>query len=547
VAAGTPARPTGGVGVIGALVSTDHKVIGLRMAVTALLFFLAAGALALLMRSELASPGLQVLSHQGYDELFTMHGSTMIFLVVIPIGLAFCLYLVPLQIGSATASGARWALGASWLIALGGVVMWAGWLTREGAGSAGWYAYDPLSDTPSTPGPGMDLWICGVILATAGATILGWCILLTVLRRRAPGMTMLRMPVFTWTALATALLVIFSFPSLLVAMTLLLLDRHGASLLNPISYQHLFWFYGHPAVYVMFFPFVGMAAEAASVFSARPFFGYRGFVPALLAFTALSMTAWAHHMFTTGSIPVELFSLTSTALIVPAGVEYFDIVGTMWRGSIRLTTSMLFVIGFLVQFLIGGMSGIFTASPTLDFHAQDSYIVVAHFHYTLFAGSVFALFAGVYLWWPKFTGRRLPEGLGRVHFALTLIGTTLTFLPEFALGYDGMARRLPDYPASTGWQPLNMVSTVGAFVIALGTLAFLAGVAASFLRDPDAAPDPWGTGPSLEWAAASPPPRWNFVDPLPPVRSYAPLHDLRAAVEDAGGEVPATALAGGRG
>lgn len=515
--------------MIRALASTDHKVVGLRMTVTALLFFLAGGVLALVLRTELAKPGLQVVSHQGYDELFTMHGSTMIFLVVIPIALAFCLYLVPLQVGAPTISGARWALAASWLIALGGVVMWAGWLTREGAGSAAWYAYEPLSNTPSTPGSGMDLWICGVILATAGAIVLGWCILMTILRRRTPGMTLLRLPVFTWTALATALLVIFSFPSLIVAMSLLLLDRHGARLLNPISYQNLFWFYGHPAVYVMFFPFVGMAGEAASVFSGRRFFGYRAFVPALLAFTALSMTAWAHHMFTTGAVPVELFALTSTALIVPAGIEYFDIIATMWRGSIRLTTSMLFVVGFLLQFLIGGLSGVFVASPNLDFQVTDSYIVVAHFHYTLFAGSVFALFAGVYLWWPKLTGRRLSERLGRVHFALMVIGANLTFLPQFVLGYDGMARRLPDYPASTGWQGLNVASTVGAFVIAFATLVFLAAVAVSFLRSPDAAPDPWGTGCSLEWVAACPPSRWNFDVPLPPVRSYAPLDDLRHA------------------
>jgi cytochrome c oxidase subunit 1 len=524
--------------MIGALASADHKVIGVRMALTALLFFLAGGVLALLMRSELAEPGLQIVSHQGYDELFTLHGSTMIFLVVIPIALAFCVYLVPLQVGAASISGPRWALGASWLIALAGLVMWSGWLTREGAGSAGWYAFDPLSDTPSTPGPGMDLWICGVILATAGSIVLGWCLLLTILRRRAPGMTMLRMPVFTWTAFATSLLVIFSFPSLVVAMALLLLDRHGASILGPVSYQNLFWFYGHPAVYVMFFPFVGMAAEAASVFSGRRFFGYRAFVPALLGFTALSLSAWAHHMYTTGAVPVELFALTSTALIVPAGIEYFDIIATMWRGSIRLTTSMLFVVGFLVQFLLGGLSGIFVASPTLDFHATDSYIVVAHFHYTLFAGSVFALFAGVYLWWPKLTGRRLGEGLGRAHFWLMAIGTNLTFLPQFALGYDGMARRLPDYPKGTGWQGLNVLSTVGSFLVAFSILVFLVAVAGSFLRRPDAGADPWGTGCSLEWAAASPPSRWNFDAPLPPVRSYAPLADAREALEDAADRRP---------
>jgi cytochrome c oxidase subunit 1 len=530
--------------VIGALASTDHKVVAMRMAVTAGLLFVAAGVLALLMRTELAEPGLQVVSHQGYNELFTMHGSTMIFLVVIPLALAFCVYMVPLQIGAASLSGARWALGASWLITFGALVMWAGWLTREGAGSAGWYAFDPLSDTPSTPGTGMDLWICGVILATTGATILGWCVLITVLRRRTPGMTMLRMPVFTWTALASSLLVVFSFPSLVVAMGLLLADRHGVLSLSPITYQNLFWFYGHPAVYVMFFPFVGMAAEAASVFSARRFFGYRMFVPALLGFTALSMTAWAHHMFTTGAIPVELFALTSTALIVPAGIEYFDIVATMWGGAVRLTTSMLFVVAFLVQFLIGGLSGIFVASPTLDFHAHDSYIVVAHFHYTLLAGSIFALFAGLYLWWPKITGRRLSEGLGKAHFWLMAVGTNLTFLPQFALGYDGMARRLPDYAASTGWQGLNVASTIGAFLIAAGTLAFLLAVAGSFLRDPAEPADPWRTGCSLEWAAPSPPPRWNFAGPLPPVRSYAPLDDLRHGDDEAQHRpVPAGAIA----
>jgi cytochrome c oxidase subunit 1 len=290
----------------------------------------------------------------------------------------------------------------------------------------------------------------------------------------------------------------------------------------------------------MFFPFVGMVAEAASVFSDRRFFGYKLFIPALLGFTALSMTAWAHHMFTTGAIPVELFALTSTALIVPAGVEYFDIIATMWRGSIRLTTSMLFVVGFLVQFLIGGLSGIFVASPTLDFHAHDSYIIVAHFHYTLLAGSVFALFAGVYLWWPKITGRRLNERLGKTHFWLMAIGTNLTFIPQFILGYDGMARRLPDYASGTGWQGLNVASTVGSFLIAVSILVFVLAVAGSFLRRPLEAPDPWGTGCSLEWAAPSPPPRWNFVGPLPPVRSYAPLWDARHP-EEAEGEAPPVA------
>jgi cytochrome c oxidase subunit 1 len=491
--------------MIAALLSTDHKVVAIRAGIVSALFFVGAGVLALLIRSERAQPGLQVVSRAGYTQLFTMHGSTMIFLVVIPLALAACLYLVPLQIGTTRVCGQRWAFAGQWLIAFAGVVMWAGWLTREGSGRAGWTAYDPLARTPQTPGPGMDLWICGAIMATLGAILIAACVLATILRRRVSGMTMLRLPVFSWTALASCLLVVFAFPSLVVAFGLLLAERRGMEILDPIAYQHLFWFNGHPAVYVMFFPFVGMVAEAASTFSERRFFGYRAFVLALLGFTALSMSAWAHHMFTTGAVPNRLFALTSTALIVPAGIEYLDIIATLWHGVLRFSTSMLFVFGFLAQFLIGGLSGIFVASPVLDYHAQDSYIVVAHFHYTLFAGSLFGLFAGLYLYWPKLTGRYLSERLGRMHFALLVIGTNLTFLPMFVLGNEGMARRLADYPSDSGWSGLNLASSLGSGFIALGMLAFGLSVALSFLQTRSAPADAWGTGMSLEWAASSSP------------------------------------------
>ncbi|MGX6447394.1 cytochrome c oxidase subunit I, partial [Patulibacter sp. S7RM1-6] len=504
--------------MIRALTSVDHKVVGIRMLLVAGLFFVLAGLSVLLMRAELAEPGMQLTSRAGYSALFTMHGSTMIFLVFIPFALAACVYLVPLQVGATRISGARWTAAGSWLVALGGVVMWSGWLTREGPGRAGWYAYDPLSNAQGTPGEGMDLWVVGVLLATLGSIVVAACVLATILRRRAPEMTMLRLPVFSWTALATCLLVVFSFPSLVVGFGLLLADRHGADTLSPITYQHLFWFYGHPAVYVMFFPFMGMVAEAASTLSGRRFFGYRFFVVALLGFTALSMSAWAHHMFTTGAVPNKMFALTSTALIVPAGIEYFDIIGTLWRGVVRFRVPMLFVFGFLLQFLIGGLSGIAVASPALDRHFQDSYVVVAHFHYTLFGGSMFGFFAGVYLWWPKITGRFLSERLGRIHFATLVIGTSLTFVPQFVLGQDGMARRLADYPASTGWQALNVVSSVGAAVIAIGMVAFAVAVVRSLRAPRTAAADAWGGGTGLEWATSSPPPAHNF-DRLPPVRS----------------------------
>jgi cytochrome c oxidase subunit 1 len=510
------------------LASTDHKVCGLRTIAIAAFFFAGGGVLALLMRTELISPGLEITSYQGYNELFTMHGSTMIYLVVIPVGLAFCVYMVPLQVGAAAISGARWALAGSWLIALGGLTMWSGWLTREGPGRAGWTSYDPLSDAANTPGNGMDLWMVGVILATLGAILLGACVLATIVRRRAPGMTFLRLAPFTWGALVTCLMVVFAFPPLIAAMGLELIERHASHLFGaswPISYQQLFWFYGHPAVYVMFFPFVGMVAEAASVFSARRFFGYHAMVISFLAFTVLSMSVWAHHMFTTGAVPNKLFSLTSTALIAPAGVEYFDIIGTLWLGVVRLRTAMLFVIGFLLQFLVGGITGIFVASPPLDYQAQDSYLVVGHFHYTLFAGSLFGLFAGVYLWWPKMTGRFLSERLGRLHFGLLAIGTNMTFLPMLVLGYEGMARRIAVYPADAGWTTWNLIASLGSYIIGAGVLVFLLNVVLSLVRPATAPADPW-EGSSLEWYASSPPARHNF-DRLPPVRSYAPLFDLR--------------------
>lgn len=529
----TAPAPTGPRrGLMALLGSADHKVTALRMAAAAAVFLLGGGVLALALRTELASPGMQVTSYEGFSQLFTMHGSTMIFLVVIPLALAAMVYLVPLQLGAAGLAGARWALAGSWMIVLAGVAMWSGWLTREGAGRAGWYAYDPLNSSANTPGDGMDLWAAGVLLSTLGAMMMAAPVLVTLLRRRAPGMTLLRIPFFSWTALATCLLVLFSFPSLVVAMTLLLAERHGMEILDPIQYQQLFWFYGHPAVYVMFFPFVGMMAEAASVLSNRRFFGYRAAVLGILAFTALSMSAWAHHMFTTGAVPNALFALTSTALIVPAGIEYFDTIATMWRGVVRLKVAMLYVIGFLVQFLLGGLSGIVTASPVLDYQMQDSYFIVAHFHYTLFAGSLFGLFAGLYLWWPKMFGRFLSERAGRLQFALLFVGTNLTFLPQFLLGYDGMARRLADYPEQTGWQTLNALSSLGAYLIALSLLLFAVMAVRSLRRPPGAPDDAWGTGPSLEWATSSPPPPHNF-DSLPPVRSYAPLHDLREEREAA--------------
>ncbi len=410
--------------------------------------------------------------------------------------------------------------------------MQLGWLTTQGAARAGWSAYYPLSGSSASPGVGMDFWIMGVIAATIGAIVVALVLIATIIRLRAPGMTMLRLPVFTWSVFVSALLVVMAFPALVVALGLLELDRRGVWHVydgphGPLAYQNLFWFYGHPAVYVMFFPFVGAVAEVVATSSRRRFFGYRAFVFALLGFTALSMSVWAHHLFATGQLPNEYFALTSTALLIPAGIEYVDLLATMWRGSIHLTVAMLFALGFIVQFAVGGVTGIILASPPLDYHFTDSVFVVAHFHYTLFAGSLFGLFAGIYHWFPKVTGRLLRESLGRWHVALMVVGTNLTFFPMFILGYDGMPRRVATYSPSAGFTGWNLVSSIGAFITAASVCVFAANLVVSLRRPVAAGNDPW-EGQTLEWWTASPPPRHNF-DSLPPIGSFAPLLDIREA------------------
>jgi cytochrome c oxidase subunit I len=516
-------------GWIGAAISTDHKRIGLNLGLASLGFFVAGGVMALWMRVQLARPNMHWVSDQGYSELFSMHGSTMIYLFVTPMALAMALYLVPLQIGAPSLAAPRVALGGFWTWLGGGLIMESGWLTSGGAGRDGWFAYTPLSDGTNTPGAGMDLWVVGVILAATGMILIGGCVLATIARRRAPGMSMLRVPVFTWTELASVLMVVGSFPVLVLAMVLLLIDRQTGGIFTgysgAIDYQDLFWFFGHPVVYVMFFPFLGAAAEAIATCSHKKWFGYKPFVASIMLFAALSMAVWSHHMFTTGGVTNQYFAFTSTALVVPAGIEYFDMIGTLIGGAIVLRASMLFALAFFLQFLIGGLSGIFIASPVLDYHVEDSYVIVAHFHYTLFAGSVFGFFAGVYHWFPKITGALLRERLGKLQLVVMMVGTNLTFFPMFFLGNDGMPRRISRYPHHPGWGTLNLLESIGAGIIALGVLIFLINVVVSLRARHPAGDNPW-LGHTLEWATSSPPPPHNFTRPLPPISSYAPLLDL---------------------
>jgi len=514
------------------LAATDHKKTAAKIAVASLFFFGLSGLLALTMRAELAQPGLQFVSDHTYDELFTMHGSGMIYLFLTPAALGLGLYLVPLQVGASEIAAPRLALFGFWIYLFGGLTMYSGFLTNNGAGDDSWTATIPLSNSTGTPGVGMDLWVIGVALAVFGSLLIGITILLTILRHRAPGMTMLRMPVFTWTMLATVFMVVASFPVLVVAMGLLLAERHIGGIFTgstgSIVYQHLFWFYGHPVVYVMFFPFVGAVGEVVATFSRKRFFGYRALVVSLLFFTALSMSVWGHHMFITGAVKNQFYSLTSQLLAVPAGIEYLDLIATMIGGAIVFRAPMLFALGFIVQFLLGGLTGIILASPPLDYHVNGSYFVVAHFHYTLLAGSFFGLLAGVHYWFPKATGAMLRERLAKASFWVLVAGTNLTFFPMFFLGYEGMPRRVANYEPGLG--DLNLLSSIGAGVIAIGVLLVLANFVVSLRRRVPAGDNPWGAQ-TLEWWTTSPPPRDNFTS-LPEITSYAPLLDRREAAEE---------------
>jgi cytochrome c oxidase subunit 1 len=516
---------------VGWLLTRDHKRIGILILATGFVMFLFDGVLGLAMRAQLAQPGQHILSAQEYNQFFTMHGTGMIAVSITPIALGLGVYLIPLQVGAPRIAAPRLTLFGYWLYVAGAVMLLWAFLIPGGA-AAGWWGYTPLSNSVFSPGPGVDLWVAGVFLAASGMIVHGATVLWTMLRMRAPGMTMLRMPVFAWTMLVTCLMTLAAFPSLLTAMGVLTAARIDPSMLASnawnLAYQNLFWFYGHPVVYVMFFPFAGAVAEVLAVFSGRRFFNYTGTAFALLAFAALSMAVWGHHMFISGQEVNDYFSLTSILLTIPAGMEYFGFLGTLAGGRLRYSTAMLFALAFIPQFLIGGLSGILLAAPSIDYAVNNSYFVVAHFHYTLFAGSVFGFFAGVYFWWPKATGFKLNERAGRVHFVLLVIGANVTYLPMFALGMKGMPRWVASYPASSGFGPLSLISSIGAGIIGVAMIAFVYTVYLSARQKKPAGPDPWG-GYTLEWLTSSPPPRFNYNAqfPIPRIRSHTPALDLR--------------------
>ena len=513
------------------LTSTDHKVIGYLYLATSFAWFLIGGILALLLRAELTRPGMQFLSSEQYNQVFTMHGTIMLLMFATPLFVGFANVIMPLQIGAADVAFPRMNMLSYWLYLFGGIVAFAGFLTPGGAASFGWTAYAPLSNDIYSPGIGADLWIMGLAVSGLGTILGGVNFVTTIFTMRAPGMTMFRMSIFSWNVLLTSILVLIAFPPLAAALLALESDRlFGSLIFDPANggamlWQHLFWFFGHPEVYILALPFFGIASEIFPVFSRKPIFGYKGLVAATIAIAALSVAVWAHHMYTSGQILLPFFSFMTFLIAVPTGVKFFNWIGTMWRGSLTFETPMIWVIGFLVTFLLGGLTGVILASPPLDFAVSASYFVVAHFHYVLFGTVVFAMFAGFYFWWPKMTGRMLNETLGKIHFWTLFLGFHTTFLIQHWLGIKGFPRRYADYLASDGFTWMNMVSTLGSTLLAISMIPFAINVWITRKSPKVESNDPWGYGSSLEWATTCPPPRHNFLR-MPEIRSERPAFDL---------------------
>jgi cytochrome c oxidase subunit 1 len=515
------------------ITTTDHKTIGYLYLITSFIYFLLGGVMALIIRAQLFEPGMQLVqTKEQYNQLFTMHGTIMLLMFATPLFAGFVNALMPLQIGAPDVAFPRLNAFAYWLYSFGSLIAVAGFLTPQGAASFGWTAYVPLSETTFSPSLGGNLWVFGLALSGFG-TILGAVnFITTIITMRAPGMTMFRMPIFTWNALVTSILVIMAFPVLAAALFALGADRvFGSHLYNidnggAILWQHLFWFFGHPEVYIIALPFFGIISEVLPVFSRKPIFGYKTLIYATIAIAALSITVWAHHMYVTGSVLLPFFSLMTMLIAVPTGVKIFNWVGTMWRGSVTFETPMLWAIGFLITFTFGGLTGVILASPPLDFHVSDTYFVVAHFHYVVFGTVVFAMFSGFYFWWPKWTGKMLNERLGKIHFWLLFIGFHTTFLIQHWLGVLGMPRRYATYQPGDGYTWMNQLSTVGAMLLGVSMLPFILNVYITARKGKRVTvDDPWGYGRSLEWATSCPPPRHNFSS-IPRIRSESPAFDL---------------------
>jgi cytochrome c oxidase subunit I len=515
------------------LSSTDHKVIGYMYLITSFGFFLIAGVMAIVIRLQLFEPNNRVVSDQVYNELFTIHGTLMLLLFGTPLFIGFANVVMPLQIGAPDVAFPRMNLLSYYFFLFGGLILLVSFLAPGGAAAFGWYAYTPLTNAVYSPGVGADLWVMGLVLSGLGTILGGVNFVTTIFCLRAPGMTMFRMPIFTWNALLTSLLILLAFPTLAAALLVLEIDRRlgshvfDASSGGPLLWQNLFWFFGHPEVYILALPFFGIATEILPVFSRKPLFGYKGLIAATISIAGLSMTVWAHHMFTTGGVLLPFFSFMTFLIAIPTGVKFFNWAGTIWKGQLTFEPPMLFTLGFLIVFLFGGITGIILASPPLDFAVSDSYFVVAHFHYVLAGTVLFEMFAGFYFWWPKMTGKKLDDRIGKIQFWLMFIGFNLTFLVQHWIGVEGMPRRIANYPDLPGNVTLlNQLSSIGSWVLTLSILVFFYNVYKTHrYGEMVNVEDPWGFASSLEWATSCPPPRHNFYR-IPRIRSERPAFEL---------------------
>jgi cytochrome c oxidase subunit I len=540
-------RPRSEHGLVSWFTTVDHKRIGILYGVTAFVFFLIGGVEALLIRVQLAGPNGRFVDAETYNQLFTMHGLTMIFLVVMPLSSAFFNYLIPLMIGARDVAFPRLNAFSYWAFVLGGIFLYSSFFLG-GAPDGGWFAYTPQTDVPFSTGHAMDFYALGLQVLGVASLASAVNFIVTILNERAPGMSLMRMPVFVWMTLVVSFLLLFAMPIIAIALFELGFDRlfgtlffHAEAGGDPLLWQHLFWLFGHPEVYILILPAMGIVSEVLPTFSRKPLFGYPAIVFSGIAIGFMGFGVWAHHMFTTGLGPVanSAFALSTMFIAVPTGVKIFNWLGTLWRGSIRFTTPLLMAIGFVAMFIIGGLSGVTHSIVPSDFQQQDSYYIVAHFHYVLFGGAIFGLFAGAYYWFPKVTGRLLGEGLGKVHFWLMLIGFNLTFGPMHILGMQGMPRRYYTYPEGTGWDFWNLVSTIGAFLIALSIAVFMVNVVRALIRGREGGEDPWDAR-TLEWSIPSPPPHYNFEE-VPEVHHRDELWHRKYAEDELGRPVPVVA------
>jgi cytochrome c oxidase subunit I len=522
-------------GWLGWVATTDHKRIGMLYLATSFAFMMLGGVEALLMRTQLAEPNNTLLTPERYNQVLTMHGTTMVFLVVMPLWAGFANYVVPLQIGARDMAFPKLNALSYWLFLAGGIVFYASVFFAPP--EAGWTSYTPLSSGPYIPGNGTDAWIFLIHLTGTSSILGGLNFTVTIANMRARGMGWGRLPLFCWSMIAQAIMVLLTLPVVAGAVTLLLTDRHFGTCFydascggSPMLWQHLFWFFGHPEVYIMILPAFGVISEVLPVFARKPIFGYKAIAASSIGIAFLSMLVWAHHKFATPlpAVALAFFMLSSMAIAVPTGVKILNWVATLFRGSIALRTPLYFAAGFLVLFTLGGITGVMLAIFPIDRQVTDTYFVVAHFHFVLVAGAVSGVMAGLYYWFPKMTGRLLSEGLGKLSFWLQFVGFLGTFLIQHSLGLSGMPRRIYTYSASTGWGTDNLISTIGSYILALGVILTLVNVVWSLRHGHRAGPDPW-KGNTLEWFTTSPPPAHNF-DVIPRVRSVEPMRDIRREI-----------------